>query len=454
MSASAKSNRPPSGPTIRVAPPGPKSRRAFARKNAVVTHGLKLNLPIAVDWGKGPLVGDVDGNVYVDLTTGIGVHNTGHCPEAITRVAARQLAKLTHTCFMVTMYEPYIALAERMAKTTPRGLTMTLWQNSGSEAVENAIKISRAATGRKHIISFRSAFHGRTLLDISLSGKMKPYKEGFGPFVAEVAHADYAYCYRCPLKLTYPKCKLACVDTIRKMMDKAPLRNDVACLISEPIQGEGGFIVPPPGYFEKLLGICRERGILFIDDEVQAGMGRAGKMWAIEHWRAVPDMLVSGKAIGGGLPLAGVTGTPKIMKQPGPGSLGGTFGGSPVSCEAALVSIDLVEKALPRVPKLHELIARRLGEIQERCEIVGDVRGKGAMMAIELVRDRGTKEIYPEAARAIQMECLQRGVLILTAGFYNNVIRLLPPLNIPLRLMDRSLGILAEAVAAVDKARP
>lgn len=442
------------GPKIVVKPPGPKSKQALALKEKFVTDGVRITLPIEVDRGEGPFLSDVDGNIYIDLTAGIGVHNTGHRPRQITQAAHKQLDKLTHICFMVAMYQPYIELSRQMAEITPGRLPMSLWQNSGSEAIENAVKIARAYTGKKYIISFRTSFHGRTMMGMSMSGKMKPYKIGFGPFLPEVVHAEYGYCYRCPLELSYPGCDLACVDTIREMAEKSPLKGNVACLLAEPEQGEGGFIAPPPGYFEKLYQVCLDNGIVFIDDEVQAGMGRTGKMWGIQHWRVVPDLLVSGKALGGGLPLGGVTGKREIMRTPGPASLGGTFGGSPVSCAAALASIKLVKKALPRVPKLNALMLKRLNDLHERYAIIGDVRGKGAMLAIELVKDRATKEIYPEAAKAIQLECLERGVLVLTAGFYNNVIRLLPPLNIPLTTMDKALGILAEAVDVVSDRRP
>jgi len=290
------------------------------------------------------------------------------------------------------------------------------------------------------------AFHGRTLLDISLTGKEKPYREGFGPLVREVLLADYAYPYRDPQGLPPAECAKARVEEIERLINQPEVAGRVAAILAEPVQGEGGMIVPPKEFFPLLRKLCDAHGIVLVDDEVQAGMGRTGRLWAIEHWNTIPDILVSGKAVGGGLPFGGVTGKPAVMDVPGPGSLGGTFGGNPVVCAAALESIDVIQKALPKTKKLEALIRKRLDEIFEGHDRVGEVRGIGAMWALEFVKDRRTKEPDVELARAVQLAGLKNGLILLTAGFYNNCIRLLPPINIPLPLMSKALDLLEDSL--------
>ena len=434
------------GPRIVTVPPGPNSKAAVAHKERFVTNGVRVALPLAVTRAEGPFVQDADRNVYVDLAGGIGVQTVGHRPASVVRAAKEQLDRLIHISYMVAMYAPYAALAERMASIAPRGLTKSIFLNSGSEAVENAVKIARFATKKAWLVSFKTAFHGRTLLDISLTGKEKPYREGFGPLVREVILADYAYPYRDPQGRAPPELAKARVEEIESMINAPEVSGRVAAILAEPVQGEGGMIVPPKEFFPLLRRLCDSYGILLVDDEVQAGAGRTGRMWAIEHWNTVPDMLVSGKAIGGGLPFGGVTGTPAVMDAPGPSSLGGTFGGNPVVCAAALKAVDEIEKALPRTNRLEMLLRTRLREIYEGHERVGEVRGIGAMWAIEFVKDRGTKEPDAELARAVQLAGMKNGLILLTAGFYNNCIRLLPPINIPLPLMERSLDILEDSL--------
>lgn len=434
------------GPRIVVAPPGPRSKAALERKERFVTKGLRVGLPLELTRAEGPFVQDADGNVYVDLGVGIGVHNAGHRPPAVVRAAKSQLDRLTHICYMVSTYGPYTDLAERMAEICPPGLTQSIFLNSGSEAVENAVKIARSYTKRPWIVSFRSAFHGRTLLDISLTGKEKPYREGFGPFVREVLIADYAYPYRDPEGRSPAECAKARVEEIEAAITRPEVDGQVGMLIAEPVQGEGGIIVPPKEFFPLLRRLCDDHGLLLVDDEVQAGMGRTGRMWAIENFGVTPDLLVSGKALGGGLPLGGVTGRPEIMAAPGPASLGGTFGGNPVVCAAALEAVTSIERVLPKVPKLEARIGRRLGEIHAAQERVGEVRGIGAMWALEFVKDRRTKEPDAELARAVQLAGLKNGLMLLTAGYHSNCIRLLPPLNIPLPLMDQALDLLEHSI--------
>ncbi len=422
----------------------------MARKEKFVTRGLRVGLPIDLVRAEGPFVQDADGNVYVDLGVGIGVHNAGHRPPSVLRAAKAQLDKLTHICYMVSTYEPYTALAERMADICPPGLTKSIFLNSGSEAIENAVKIARAYTKRPWLVSFRTAFHGRTLLGISLTGKEKPYKEGFGPFVREIIHADYAHPYRDPQGLPPAECAKARVEEIERAITRSEVEGQVAAILAEPVQGEGGIIVPPKEFFPRLRTLCNDHGILLIDDEVQAGMGRTGPMWAIENWKTVPDLLVSGKPLGGGLPIGGVTGRAEIMDAPGPASLGGTFGGNPVVCAAALEAIREIEKVLPRVPRLEALLRKRLGGIAESNECVGETRGIGAMWALEFVKSRKTREPDGDLARAVQLEGLKRGVMLLTAGYYNNCIRFLPPLNVPLPLMEEALDRVEAAVRAAS----
>lgn len=439
------------GPKIKVEPPGPKSKKALARKEKYVTNGIRIGLPAEIDVAEGPFLRDVDGNVYLDFTVGIGVHNCGHRPAAMVKACQEQLDRLIHICVMVSPYEAYLRLAEEMAKICPGKLTKSIFLNSGSEAIENALKIARAYTKKKWIISYKTSFHGRTFMDISLTGKEKPYREGFGPLVPYVQHVDYAYCYRCPLSLEYPSCNLACVDTIRTVMETKPLEGDVCALLGEPVQGEGGFINPPPGYWEKVRKVCDDNGVVLIDDEVQTGFGRTGKMFGIQNWKCEPDMLVSGKGLSLGMPLGGVTGKEEIMAAPPPASLGGTFGGNPVSCAGALESIKLTKKALPNTKMIHRVEKKRLEEWKERFEVVGDVRGIGAMMGLELVKTKKDKEPVPDLARSIQLNCFKHGLYILTAGAYNNVIRLHPPLTITQPLLEKGLDILEAAIAEETK---
>lgn len=434
------------GPKIVTVPPGPKSKAALERKEKFVTKGLRVGLPLELVRAEGPFVQDADGNVYVDLGVGIGVHNAGHRPAAVTKAAKAQLDRLSHICYMVSTYRSYTDLAECMAGICPPGLTKSIFLNSGSEAIENAIKIARAYTKKPWIVSFRTAFHGRTLLDISLTGKEKPYREGFGPLVREVLIMDYAYPYRDPENRSPTECAKVRVEEIERAITRPEVEGQVGALVAEPVQGEGGIIVPPKEFFPMLRKLCDDHGIVLIDDEVQAGMGRTGPLWAIENWKTIPDLLVSGKALGGGLPLGGVTGKAEIMDAPGPASLGGTFGGNPVVCAAALEAVDAIQKTLPKVPRLEALIRRRLIEIYESRERVGEARGIGAMWALEFVKNRKTKEPDSDLARAVQLAGLKNGLMLLTAGFYNNCIRLLPPLNIPLPLMDKALDLLEDSL--------
>src|SRR5437879_4359258 len=436
----------PRGPKIVAVPPGPKSKAALARKEKFITNGVRVALPIDVTWAEGPFVRDADGNVYVDLGGGIGIRTVGHRPRAVLRAAKSQLDRLTHVSFMGATYGPVLAREERMADIAPPGLTKSIFLNSGSEAIENAVKVARVATKKAWLVSFKTAFHGRTLLDISLTGKEKPYREGFGPLVREVLLADYAYPYRDPEGRAPADVAKARVEELERLINVPEAAGRVAAILAEPVQGEGGMIVPPKEFFPLLRRLCDQYGIVLIDDEVQAGAGRTGKMWAIEHWNTVPDVLVSGKAIGGGLPFGGVTGKPSVMDAPGPASLGGTFGGNPVVCAAALKAVDEIEKALPGTKRLERQIRQRLDEMAESHECVGEASGIGAVWALELVKDRRTTEPDADLARAVQLAGRKNGLMLLTAGFYNNCVRLLPPTNITPPLIAPALDLLADSL--------
>ena len=431
--------------------PGPRSRDWFERREAAVPRGVANLHPIVTSRAAGAIVEDVDGNRLIDFATGIAVLNVGHAAPEVVRAAQRQLELDTHTCFHVTANEPYIELAERLNALTPGGhAKKTMFANSGAEAVENAVKIARRHTGREAVVVFDHAFHGRTLLAMSLTAKVMPYKQGMGPFAPEVYRLPLAYPYRCPTGGTPETCAASCLAYALDEMHKHIGEENIAAILIEPIQGEGGFIVPAPGFIEGLASFAHEHGIVFIADEVQSGMGRAGRWFAIEDEGVVPDVVLSAKSLGGGLPISAVTGRAEIMDEVHVGGLGGTYGGNPVAAAAALAVLDKIEAEglLERSRAVGETIGARLTSMQERFEAIGDVRGRGAMRAIELVADRGTKDpLEAEAMGAIGRGALERGVIVLTAGTYGNVVRLLPPITIEETLLDEGLNLLEEAVA-------
>ena len=436
-------------PDIVTPPPGPKSRAMMEKRNDLVPPGVYLVQPITIAESKGAVMRDVDGNTYIDFTSGIGVTSLGHCVDEIVQTISDQAAKLIHSCIHVVNYEPYLNLAKRLTEVTPGGFKKrAIMLNSGSEAVENAVKIVRQHTGRPGIISFENSFHGRTYMAMTLTGKWDPYKVGFGPFTPGVYHTPFAYCYRCPFHLEYPGCGLACVHHIEKSILKTQVPpGEVAAVISEPIQGEGGFIDPPPDFFRELKGICDEHGIQLIIDEIQTGFARTGKMWAIEHYGVEPDVLVMAKAIASGLPLSAVVAKDELMRDVYPGSLGGTYGGNPIACATALKVLEIIEreKIVERSAELGKKARRCLDEFYDKFEVIGEVRGKGPMLAMELVKDRGSREPDPEAASKVMKGCLASGLLTLKAGLYGNCIRLHPPLTIEDELLEKGMAIMEEA---------
>src|SRR5438552_8189935 len=415
---------------LRTPIPGSKSKALAARRAQAVPRGLSHGTPIYVAKAEGAWLEDVDGNRYIDFAGGIGCLNVGHRREAIVRSVREQLDRFMHTCVQVTPYEGYIRLAERMNEVTPgKFAKKTLFLNSGAEAIENAVKIARAYSKRPAIIAFEDAFHGRTMMTLALTSKTHPYKAGFAPFPGDVYRIPFAYCYRCSYSLKYPSCDLYCARHLEDTFKRVVADEEVAAVIAEPVLGEGGFIAPPPDYFKVLVDLCHKHGILFIADEVQSGFGRTGAMFASERYGIEPDLIVTAKSLGGGLPLAGVTGRAEIMDAPGPGGLGGTFAGNPLSCAAALAVLDLFEKEnlLARANELGERFQRRAHEWQRRWPIVGDVRGLGGMQAIELVQSQETKTPATDETKKITQHCYEHGLIVLSAGSYSNVIGGLVP---------------------------
>jgi 4-aminobutyrate aminotransferase/(S)-3-amino-2-methylpropionate transaminase len=440
--------------TIRVNTqiPGPKSRALSERRSQAVPRGLSHGTPIYVAKAEDAWLEDVDGNRYIDFAGGIGCANAGHRQTPVVEAIREQLDKFLHTCVQVTPYEGYIKLAERMNEVTPgKFAKKTLFVNSGAEAVENAVKIARAYTKRPGIIAFEDAFHGRTMMTLALTSKTHPYKVGFAPFPGEVYRVPFAYCYRCSYNLKYPSCDLYCARHLEDTFKRVVANEEVAAVIAEPVMGEGGFIAPPADYFKVLIDLCHKHGILFIADEIQSGFGRTGTMFASERYGMEPDLVVTAKSMGGGLPLAAVTGRAEIMDAPAPGGLGGTFAGNPLSCAAALAVLDLFEKEnlLQRANELGDRFQRRAREWQRRWPIVGDVRGLGGMQAIELVKSQETKTPAAEETKKITQYCYERGLITITAGSYSNVIRILVPLVATDAQMDEGLDVLESALAAV-----
>jgi 4-aminobutyrate aminotransferase / (S)-3-amino-2-methylpropionate transaminase / 5-aminovalerate transaminase len=441
---------------MRTAVPGPRSRALIERQEESVPRGLSQATPVYVASAQDAWIEDVDGNRFIDFAGGIGCLNTGQRNEVVAAAIESQLEKFLHTCGQVTPYESYVRLAERLNEITPgRFPKKTLLVTTGAEAVENAVKIARAYRKRPGIIAFEDAFHGRTLMTLALTSKTHPYKAGFAPFPSDVYRIPYAYCYRCSYSLEYPSCDLHCARHLEDTFKRLVASEDVAAVVAEPVLGEGGFVTPPPEFFQILTDICRRHGVLFIADEVQTGFGRTGKMFACEHYGMEPDIVVTAKSLGGGLPLAAVTGRAEVMDAPGPGGLGGTFAGNPLSCAAANAVLDLFESGdlLVRANAIGATFARRAHEWQSRFEVIGEVRGLGAMRAIELVKSRKSRKPAAEEAKDIAQYCYEHGLITITAGSYGNVMRLLVPLVIGDEEMEEGLDVLESAFVSVTSRR-
>lgn len=409
--------------------------------------------PIFVEKAKGAIITDVEGKEYIDFAGGIGVANIGHCDEEVLETIQDQIQKYIHTCFHVVMYEPYVELAKKLNAITPGNFPKkTMFANSGAEGVENAIKIARHATGRPAMIAFEDAFHGRTLLALSLTSKMKPYKFGFAPYAPEIYRMPYAYCYRCAFGLEYPSCEIHCAYFLRNFFQTHISAEQVAALIIEPVLGEGGFVVPPKEYFKVLHKICQENGIVFIADEVQTGFGRTARMFAMEHFEVEPDILVMAKSIAGGFPLSAISGRAELMDHPQVGGLGGTYSGNPVACRAALAVLEQFEKKnlLSRGEQIGKRILEKFEEFYEHYSIVGDVRGLGAMVGMELVVDRKTKEPATALTKQLVNRCREKGLLMISAGTHSNIIRTLMPLVITDEQLKKGLSIIEEGLSELQ----
>ena len=425
--------------------PGPRSRELQERRAAAVPPGVGSVLPVYVTDADGGVVVDVDGNSLIDFGSGIAVTNVGNANPRVAARVKEQADRFTHTCFMVAPYESYVAVCENLNRITPGDHEKrSFLVNSGAEAVENAVKIARYATGRQAVVVFEHGYHGRTLLTMTLTAKNMPYKHGFGPYAPEVYRMPLAYPFRWP---TGPEnCGPEAAAQVIGRITKEIGATNVAALLIEPIQGEGGFIEPAPGFLPALAEFARANGILFVADEVQTGFARTGDMFACEHEGVVPDLVATAKGIAGGLPLAAVTGRAAIMDKVHGGGLGGTYGGNPLACAAALAVLEEIEegKLTERARRIGEIMLPRLRDLAGRHPAIGDVRGRGAMIAIELVRE-GTKEPDPELTARVARRCHERGLLVLTTGTYGNVLRFLPPLVIPEDLLNEGLDILADA---------
>ncbi|WP_126427863.1 4-aminobutyrate--2-oxoglutarate transaminase [Brevibacillus marinus] len=427
--------------------PGPNAQALLRKKEQSVPRGPFNTVTSFAARGEGALLTDVDGNTFIDFAGAIGTLNAGHCPPKVVDALKEQLDKYIHPCFHVMMYEPYITLSEKLNQITPGShAKKTFFLNSGAEAVENAIKIARKYTGRKAVISFERGFHGRTLLGMSLTSKVNPYKHGFGPFAPDVYKMPYPYYFRSPEGMTPEEVDREILGKLEEFFLVEVAADEVAAIIMEPVQGEGGFVIPSKRFVRGVKQICEKHGILFIADEIQTGFGRTGKMFAMEHFGVVPDLMTMSKSIAAGLPISAVTGRAEIMDAPEPGQIGGTYGGSPLGCVAALKVIELMEEdnLLERSNAIGERITSRFKRIQEKHEAIGEVRGLGAMVAVELVKDRASKAPDDALTGRIVQECIRRGVIVLSAGLFKNVIRFLTPLVITDEQLEEALDIIEE----------
>jgi 4-aminobutyrate aminotransferase / (S)-3-amino-2-methylpropionate transaminase / 5-aminovalerate transaminase len=429
--------------------PGPKSLEALKRRTESTSAGLGMAIPVVIERASDAILLDIDGNQIIDLGSGIGVVNVGNAAHRVVDRVIDQVQAFTHTCFTVAPYMGYIEVCEKLNALTPGTFKKkSILVNSGAEAVENAVKIARHYTKRQAIVVFEHGYHGRTNLTMALTAKNMPYKEGFGPFAPEI--------YRVPMPYAFhwvgdqATITQDAIEMITGKIEKEIGAHNVAAILIEPIQGEGGFVVPPLGFLPALSKYSAENGIVFIADEVQTGFARTGNMFAIEHEGVVPDMIVTAKGIAGGLPLAGVTGRAEIMDSVHAGGLGGTYGGNPIACAAALGVFETMEaeKLVERANNIGKILGDALHQMQSKYSVIGEVRGRGAMQAIELVNP-GTKDPNPEAMNALVKFCQSKGVLVLTAGTYGNVLRFLPPLVITDELLKDALGVLEEALATL-----
>jgi len=439
-------------PKIVVSPPGPKARDFLKKDERFISPSYVRYYPLVVESANGCVVKDVDGNEYIDLNAGIACMNVGHNHPKVVSAIKGQCDRFLHYSNTDFYYKEVINLAEKLAEITPGNFEKkTFFGNSGTEAVEAAIKLAKWHTRKQLFIGFISAFHGRTVGALSFTASKPAQRRYFSPLMPGVAHVPYAYCYRCPFKLTYPECHYWCVDFIDEfVLQKYVPPEDVAAMLFEPIQGEGGYVVPPPEYFQRLKKLADKYGLLIIDDEVQSGIGRTGKWFAIEHWNVEPDIICSAKALASGLPIGATVAKAKIMDWT-EGSHASTFGGNPLSCAAAAAVLEVIkeEKLLENANKQGAYALKRLGELKERSEIVGDVRGKGLMIGVELVEDKESKKPAAQKAAQVIIRSWKRGVAIVTCGA--STIRIVPPLTIQREMLDTALDIVEDTIEEVAK---
>jgi 4-aminobutyrate aminotransferase / (S)-3-amino-2-methylpropionate transaminase / 5-aminovalerate transaminase len=430
---------------LKTGVPGPRSAEILARKEAAVAEPLTVALPVVIDHGEGATITDVDGNTFIDFTGGVGCLNVGHAHPRVVEAVQDQAARFMHTDFTIVPYEPYVALAERLIAISPfRGPAKAAFFNAGTEAVENAIKLARAHTKRPAVIAFEGGFHGRTLLSLTLTSKTHPYKAGLGPFAPEVYRVPFAQDYRGPSAT-------AALEALERALITTVAAETVAALVVEPVQGEGGFVVAPQEFLAGVRRICDENGIVMVVDEVQTGFGRTGKMFAVEHYGIEPDLMTVAKSIAAGLPLSGVVGKAAIMDSLHDSGIGGTYVGNPVAQAAALAVLDIFEDEglVDRAVAIGETIHARMQTWYGRWDAIGDVRGLGAMLAVELVADRGTKEPASALASQVVEAAAERGLLLLKSGIYSNCIRVLVPLVITDAELDEALGVWENALESI-----
>jgi 4-aminobutyrate aminotransferase/(S)-3-amino-2-methylpropionate transaminase len=433
--------------------PGPRSQALLERRLKLIPRGIYSYHSIFVRRSQGALIEDVDGNVFIDFAGSLGCMNAGNSPADVVAAVHEQADKFLFSCAHVAMHEPYLALIEKLLGYLPgNGPKKGMLVNSGAEAVENAVKLARAFTKRQAIITFQNSFHGRTMMALALTSKTKTYKAGFGPFPGEVYRLPYAYCYRCPIGREYPVCGVSCAELLKDVFENQVAPGDVAALIIESVQGEGGFIVPPAEYLPKLAHLCREHGILFIVDEVQTGIARTGSMFSFQQLGLDPDLVILSKSLAGGLPLSAVLGLAEILDSPQTGGLGGTFGGNPVACAAALKVLEKVEREslCARAADIGTQLRARAERWRERFARIGDIRAFGAMVGIEFVESRISKEPATEYAANLKAGCLRKGLVLISAGTYSNVVRFLIPLMIDDSTLQHGLDIMEAAMRTLE----
>ncbi|MCH1625770.1 4-aminobutyrate--2-oxoglutarate transaminase [Fredinandcohnia quinoae] len=438
--------------SIKTSLPGEKSKNLLERRHQIVPKGVSYGIPAFVQAAEGALVTDVDGNRFIDFVGAIGTINVGHCHPKVKKALHEQVDQFIHTGFNIMMYESYIELAEKLAELAPGDHSKkVLLQNSGAEAVENAVKIARKYTKRQGVISFSKGFHGRTLLTMTMTSKVKPYKYEFGPFAPEIYKAPYPYNYRRPVGLSVEQYEEYVLEEFRNFLITEVAPETIAAVVMEPVQGEGGFIIPGKRFVQGVYQICKEHGILFVADEIQTGFARTGRYFAVDHFEIIPDLITVSKSLGAGMPISGVIGRSDVMDVAEPGELGGTYSGSPLGCRAALAVLDIIkeENLNDRAEEIGKVVMKKFVELYDKFECIGEIRGLGAMCAMEIVTDRESKEPAKGLTNDIIKEANRRGLLLLSAGVYGNVLRLLMPLVITDEQLEEGLAILEQSIGTV-----